>query len=340
MSSQTNASATNTSATDTSATNTSATNTPARLALSLDNYGSSGLIDIANLRAEPLPLSLVSAGLTSTPPPTPRPAPPPSSNRRPWILGAMGAALGLTLAMVGMVAVVQPSPTIVVERPVTIDRQLSMQEAEAAPVMTTVGRNEHERAPKHRAKAETKTTAAEPTPDADPDATAKAKTKTKTKTKTKAKAKTSKRSTQRSTGKDAPSSNTPQNSGSTSIPVECVLDPARCTPSGTPKRTSPPGDRSAPEPLPSKLSTHQLKAALATTKADARRCGPEHGTNPGAKVQVKLSIEGKTGTVISSAALGEYAGTSLGRCVAAALRHTKFPRFSATRMGTLYSVRL
>lgn len=309
---------------------------PARLALSLHDVGSSGLIDIANLRAEPLPLSLVSAGLTSTPPPPP---PPPSHSRRPWVLGAIGAALGSALALVGMVAAVQPSPTIVVERPVTIDRQLSMQEVEAAPVMTTIDHDERE--PKRRAKATT-TTTTEPKPQPELDAPVKAKAKAKTKSKAKANnsRRSSKRSSPRSTGKDAPRSNTPQSSGSTSIPVECVLDPARCTPRGTPKTTSPPGDRSAPESLPPKLSTHQLKAALATTKADARRCGPEHGADPGAKVQVKLSIEGKTGTVVSSAALGEHASTSLGRCVAGALRHTKFPRFSAARMGTIYSVRL
>ncbi|WP_266221235.1 hypothetical protein [Paraliomyxa miuraensis] len=125
-----------------------------------------------------------------------------------------------------------------------------------------------------------------------------------------------------------------------SIPVECVLDPSRCDDRGSITKTTAAEPSSRPAPLPAKLSTSQLKQAFATTKADARRCGPEHGVDPGVTVRVKLSIEGSTGSVLSATPQDEHATGSLGRCVARALAQTEFPRFSSTRMGTIYSVRL
>ena len=97
---------------------------------------------------------------------------------------------------------------------------------------------------------------------------------------------------------------------------------------GKPKTSGGSGAKARPE----KLTASQLKSALATTKASARACGPEHGADAGTGVQVKLSIEGATGSVVSASARGDHAGTSLGACVARALARTDFPKFSANRI--------
>ncbi|MCA9712196.1 MAG: hypothetical protein KDK70_40545, partial [Myxococcales bacterium] len=137
--------------------------------------------------------------------------------------------------------------------------------------------------------------------------------------------------------KPAPAASSPPKGDSVS--VECVLDPSRCRTGESPTPSPRPG-AGTDAPLPAKLSAAQLKQALATTKAEARRCGPAHGGEPGTKVEVKLSIDGPTGAVISATPRGEHATGALGRCVAEALGRTEFPRFGAARMGTLYSVRL
>ncbi|MCA9651842.1 MAG: hypothetical protein H6712_08940 [Myxococcales bacterium] len=299
---------------------------PARLALSIPDAGSSGIIDVKDLRADPPPLSLS--------PPMPSSRPVRTAGPR-WPLAGLLTAVAASLTMVGMAIAIGPSPTVVVQQPLTSAVELAMHGAPEPTIQTAVDRERPEPAttatPRRRSAAvepPEETTAEpavaeapEPAPSPEPRARAKAKTSKPRKTE--------------------PSAATAEPKAPSSIPVECVIDPSRCTTSGKPRAstgsspTSPSGAA-----LPAKLTASQLKAALASTKANARSCGPEHGVDPGTTVQVKLSIEGSSGTVVSATPQGEHAGDSLGRCVARALSQTQFPRFSASRMGTLYSVRL
>jgi len=307
--------------------------TPARLALSLNDPGSSGLIDVADLRAEPLPWSLVSAGLTSTPPPTTE-----APRRRSWPLAMLGSVMALALGGLATVVALQPTPTIVVERPVAVERQLSMQDVEAPPAIATVAPDEDDAPPAEiiaAAEAEAKAEA-EAEAKAEAKSTAPAKQRRTT-------TRTTKRSSSSSSSKSSSSTpaTTPPSSSSSArdtIAVECVLDPTRCSASGATKTSGSTTTGTSTKPRPAKLSVSQLKQALATTKASARACGPTHGVDSGTKVRIKLSIDGDTGSVVSSTAQGEHAGTSLGTCVATALGRTTFPQFTAGRMGTLYSV--
>ncbi len=92
-----------------------------------------------------------------------------------------------------------------------------------------------------------------------------------------------------------------------------------------------------PEADDDKPSPEVLKAALSKVRADAKRCGPEHGAAPGTKVEVKISIAGERGRVISAIAKPPYADP-LGRCVADALRTAAFPTFRKPTLTLLYTV--
>lgn len=306
---------------------TAAARPPARLALTIPSAGSFGIIDIADLRAEPPPMSLA------------MPPPPPSTRRPRWPLAGLLTAAAASLTMVGLaLAVRTTTPTIVVQQPTALPApELAMLGA-PEPVLQTASDREASSSPR-RAGDEPGTDApAAPEATDEPEAGAPAPTLAPEAT-TKAKAKAKPRSTAsnkrraKTPAKSPAKSKTP---ATKDIAVECVLDPSRCTASGTPKASSGPTTK----PRPTKLDARQLKAALASTKADARRCGPEHGADPGTRVQVKLSIEGQGGTVVSAVPQGEHASGSLGRCVAVALSRTEFPPFQAPRIGTLYSVRL
>ena len=296
--------------------------TPARLALRLPDAGSSGIIDVADLRAEPIPLSLV--------PPGPAPRPPKPS--RAWPLWGLTAMLGASVMALGLAVVSGPTPTVLVRDAAPIDRPLPMHEADTPVTAAVLEAHEATAPPKDvdasergdaKAEAATKKTGTSPkAPRASNSRSSRSANKAKTKRKT------------------TRSSKASSSSGRPSIPVECVLDPSRCD--GTSKTgagSSTPAP-AGPAKRPEKLSVAQLKSALSSTKAQARRCGPEHGVDPGTRVRVKLSIEGASGRVVSATAEGAHAGTSLGRCVANALSRTEFPRFGAKRMGTLYSVRM
>jgi hypothetical protein len=121
--------------------------------------------------------------------------------------------------------------------------------------------------------------------------------------------------------------------------VECVLDPASCGLGGaSPPPVSPPV--ASPSSLPDKLGTTALRAVLGPAKSAAQACGPRHGAASGTQVQVKLSIAGSTGRVQSATALGDHAGTVLGRCVADALAAPVFPRFAAAQQGVVWPIRM
>ncbi|MCH9686495.1 MAG: hypothetical protein K0V04_33995 [Deltaproteobacteria bacterium] len=129
-----------------------------------------------------------------------------------------------------------------------------------------------------------------------------------------------------------------ESKGDGTVPIECVLHPEskQCGGGGT--KTPTPDDPS--KPLPASPSAAATRAAMAKVKSNAKKCGPRHGASSGDKVKVKLSVVGKTGVVDSANAIDAYAGTALGRCVAAALSKAKLPRFSKPRAGIVYSVRM
>ncbi len=118
--------------------------------------------------------------------------------------------------------------------------------------------------------------------------------------------------------------------------VECLLNPKSCM-DDSPKKSSKPDAPSGPD-LPSKLSLSQLKAGTATARNNARnQCADL--ADSGDKVQVKLSIAGATGKVISTKVLGSAAGSALGKCVAGKLAASRFDRTLAPQQGTQVTVR-
>lgn len=310
----------------------------ARLALHVPDAGSSGIIDIADLRVDPLCASLASSLAVS--------ARPSATARRKGPTIALRSALAAGVAVLGLAGAFRLAPSMATDDTSATGGQLAMHEAafdSPAHVLSPAPIEARSRAPARiTSKAESsedaqladpESAAAELTdlePAADPEPAPSATRKTRS------------RSTKASTS--TPKSTAPARpprtaSPASSISVECVLDPARCDPRASASASSTSAS-SRPAPLPAKLSITQLKTALAVTKADARRCGPEHGADAGTTVRVQLSIEGATGSVVSATAQGDHAKTPLGVCVARALGQTQFSRFTAKRMGTLYSVRL
>jgi hypothetical protein len=105
-------------------------------------------------------------------------------------------------------------------------------------------------------------------------------------------------------------------------------------------RERPDEPESAPRVLPDKPTAEQLRAVLAAVRPEARRCGPRHGAAAGTKVQVKLSIAGTDGRVISAIPKARPPDDPVGRCVADALREASFPSFGQPSLSLLYSVTL
>jgi len=212
--------------------------------------------------------------------------------------------------VVGLATTFEPASKMVAQERSATDGQLAMREVSAPPVLTAVDR---------AAKAPARTTPTKAAPETEATPATNAKTR--------------RAASSRSRRKKARTS-TPRRAAAKADPPSIETSTVAQTSKGSS------ADPSRPAPRPNKLSTSQLKRALATTKADARRCGPEHGAELGTRVQVKLSIEGITGSVLDASPKGVHEGTSLGRCVALALSRTQFPQFQVARMGTLYSVRL
>jgi len=116
--------------------------------------------------------------------------------------------------------------------------------------------------------------------------------------------------------------------------IDCILEPAKCAKHDK-TRTGEPADG-----LPDKLRTTDIKTAMIKRKAGAKACGAKHGGLPGEKVVVKLSIEGATGKVTAATATGKHRDTPLGRCIAAEVSRTQFPRFKRKSLGVQYPFRL
>jgi hypothetical protein len=121
------------------------------------------------------------------------------------------------------------------------------------------------------------------------------------------------------------------------LSVECVLDPASCG-LGSSRPVTTPSSPPAAVDIPDKLTAATLRTHLSSAKSQAKTCAPRQGATSGESVQVKLSIVGATGRVISATAVGDHAGTALGRCVVDELSAATFPRFSAAQQGVVYRV--
>ena len=257
------------------------------------------------------------------------------------MLGLATAVASSLMMVLGAVGIQRAhGPDAVEDAP--IERQLSMQEV-AAPTQHAV--IDHDEPEPLAVAVERPDEAPNATADATEDAPAKRSKGVKSNTKSKSSKGTKNGKSSKSSKSSKTSAKTKTNSKTSvpkdrSIPVECVLNPASCTKTGQPRTTPGHTTPKATDKPSSKLSNAQLKKALASTKADARRCGPEHGVDSGTRVAVKLSIEGRTGKVISALAQGDHARSSLGRCVAGALSRTEFPEFSSPRMGMVYTVRM
>jgi hypothetical protein len=126
-------------------------------------------------------------------------------------------------------------------------------------------------------------------------------------------------------------------SGASDEEVDCLLNPdlPKCQKSGT----SQPKEREILAPkLPDKLSSSQLRNGFNKVKGSAKKCGLQNGVPPGTKVKVHVSIEGATGKVSSVKALGEHAGTPLGKCVEDAVSKAQFEQFKKPVMGIDYPI--
>jgi hypothetical protein len=65
---------------------------------------------------------------------------------------------------------------------------------------------------------------------------------------------------------------------------------------------------------------------------------PNCGKN--ATVEIKFLVEGATGTVLSAIPQGWHASTRVGKCLAAAAKNARFPKFKSLRQTFHYKYRL
>lgn len=127
------------------------------------------------------------------------------------------------------------------------------------------------------------------------------------------------------------------------VPIACVIEPRGpgCGRGAAPIREPEARTITEPDPsLPETLSQSALRQGIAAVKASAKECAGRHGGRPGEAVKIRLSIVGQTGAVQSTTAEGEYRGTALGNCVAAALKRASFPRFRKPAIGLEYTITL
>jgi hypothetical protein len=286
---------------------------------------SSGLVDVGELcfgeglsRAPITPLLPIAAD----------PAPVRPVDHERTLLWSMTAAAAIAVAAMFAVVVGQTPAPVIIRAP-----------AEPAPVMAAASErddDDRERPVHDRGEVVAPSSDDDELEDAPSDA-APTELQTRDTAKPKAPSKPSNAATKPAITPKPPREPAPAPKGETS--VECVLDPASCGLGGAKAEpVSPPV--AAPESLPSKLGTTALRAVLGPAKSAAQACGPRHGAESGTQVQVKLSIAGATGRVQSAAALGDHAGTALGKCVADALATPVFPRFSASQQGVVWPIRL
>jgi hypothetical protein len=235
-------------------------------------------------------------------------------------LYVMIAALSVAVASLGAYVLMRPVPTVTIER--TVMAAPLEPEAVAAPL-----EREAEREPE---------AAATPTPEAEaapePEAALEAAVERPKP------ARPTRPSSSATTSKPKPTPKAePKDAGV--IPVECVIDPSRCSKRGKPKPREAEDVAPAKE-WPTAPSQSQIRDAMAVVKPQAKACRGRHGGKAGEKVRVKLSIVGSTGRVTSAQALDDHAGTAIGRCVADALSKAELPRFSKPQTGVVYTVTL
>jgi len=84
------------------------------------------------------------------------------------------------------------------------------------------------------------------------------------------------------------------------------------------------------------LSRSQVQAGMRAVKPAVERCGK--GT-PGTAM-VTVSIAGATGRVTNATVGGQFAGTSVGSCVARAVRRARFPKFKRSKLTISYPFRV
>ncbi|MCX4247155.1 hypothetical protein [Paraliomyxa miuraensis] len=269
-------------------------------------------------------------------------APAPAANRPPprklatpdqRPLYMMILALSAAVVSLGALIAFRPSPTVVVERTVT---------PVSAPAVTSAPEDaaelEREREPTKDPVAVAEP-AEEETPDQGRDGQAKdEQAKDGAKSKRPRSTRPSRPAKSPPTSKDEAKPAKPTKSEGT-IPVECVIDPSKCSRSGK-KKPDPSDDTSSTKGLPPAPSSTAIRSAMNEVKPQAKACGPKHGGRSGEKVRIKLSVAGSTGQVTSATALDDHAGTALGRCVAGALSKAKLPRFSKPQAGVVYAVTL
>ncbi|MCA9663181.1 MAG: hypothetical protein KC486_32910, partial [Myxococcales bacterium] len=96
------------------------------------------------------------------------------------------------------------------------------------------------------------------------------------------------------------------------------------------------GGSSAPpdSSLPKKLTASDIKAGYAGAKK-AAQSNCKSKAKGGEKVEVKLSIEGSSGKVLSASS----DGSALGKCVEGELKKATFKKFQAAQQGVQVSIR-
>jgi hypothetical protein len=126
-------------------------------------------------------------------------------------------------------------------------------------------------------------------------------------------------------------------SGASQDEVDCLLNPdlPKCAQGGGGGTQD--GPVLVPK-VPEKLDSAALKSGFNTVKSKAKACGSKFGAVAGTKVKVHASIEGATGTITSVEAIGEHAGTDLGKCVEEAVEGAKFEVFKSPAQGVDYSM--
>jgi hypothetical protein len=280
------------------------------------NFGGTALDGLATRAAAPLVLPASQAYAPST-----------SNTRERVVLTRTIGVLLLTTLGLGAYVALDPRPRSVVTRahaPEPVEAAVSMEpdDIELVPDASTSAGGEAEASP----LSSPSSTVGRPVADGAPRA---------------------KRRPQATRGHDEPVrprgpevASTPRADG---VPIACVLEPSGpgCGRTAAPLRD--PATRTIPEvdpSLPETLSQSALREGIAAVKASAKQCAGRHGGSPGEAVKIRLSIVGQTGAVQSTTAEGEYRGTALGNCVAAALKKANFPRFRKPAIGLEYTITL
>ncbi len=289
--------------------------------LALPRFAATDLTGVATVRRTPPP----------PPPPRPRNVLAPVEEPR-GPLYALLASLTVAVAALATYVIVRPAPTVVVQAPATsaapsviaadarVDRSSAAAVAASDDDDDDEPQDEDEVAPHDEATPSVEL--ATPSP---------------------------RDRTRRHTDRDrAPKSDprttkvTPEAAPKTSGPsLECQLGIGECTSTSTPRKPPEDPDPKTTDPSrPAKLTTVQVRNAIAGPKRSAKQCGRTHGAAAGDRVEVKLSIAGATGKVTSATPVGEHARSALGRCVADALAKASFPKFGDPAMGVSFGVRM